>query len=117
MTVTNYIRQKNALVHAVTGLTLVPEEQIKDVTALPLNSKMFSRLTSGSCPYCTVYESECTGCPIEEADNACILPNEDTNTNSTWYKADLAWQTNATPKDHKALADLVAKFNEQFEEA
>ena len=118
----NYLTRKNALVFKVTGLTLIPENQIKDITPVKLDVwesqelSNFDMLASDTCTYCAAYnygkDSSCENCPMSIAGNECAA----TDSSDTWSKANDAWTDKATEEDHQALKDLALEYNKQFKE-
>ncbi|MCD6323257.1 MAG: hypothetical protein J7L77_09560, partial [Clostridiales bacterium] len=93
MKVTTFIRKKNKILGKYTGDTLVPKDQIKECTKHTL-----SMITDAdACPYCLEY-AECTGCPMQNANNECTPQTVDStyyafinrygsisNTHAPWY--------------------------------
>lgn len=76
MTPMEYMHKKNALIEDATGLTLIPENQIKDIEIkeLSLDNDIYA------CPYCEEYypmggDTECNGCPMFEKENSCFAWN------------------------------------------
>lgn len=76
MTVIDYINRKNEIIKRITGLTLVPEEQIQEVPVLELKPE--NENDADICPYCLYYKKEqddfdtsCGECPMELHDNQC----------------------------------------------
>jgi len=118
MSVVEFMKRKNEIVKAVTGVILVPEDQIIDIPEdkrkpLDLDDDLseYDFLGTGYCPYCALYfDDGCEGCPMFEADNDC---NQDNN--GTWAKANKIWTEISTKKDWKKLRDLVTEYNKQFE--
>ena len=118
MSVVEFLKRKNEIVKAVTGVILVPEDQIMDIpederTPLDLNDDLseYDFLGTEYCPYCALYfDNDCEGCPMYEAGNRCIE-----GIYNTWTKANDIWMEKSTEKDWKKLRDLVAEYNKQFE--
>ena len=103
MTTKEFIIKKNKIVKKVTGITLVPEEQIVDTPIVYLENKSRSdKLDADICPYCTTFKN-CIDCPMDTADNHCGNPK------STWAHANTLWVT--TKKGNKKLRKLVNKYN------
>ena len=114
MKVSKFIKKKNKIVKAVTGVILVPDGQVTNMTYKPEldcdNARDAEYLHSGLCPYCVVYLNNdegrpCIGCPMHTAGNQCQDPN------STWHNVNKRWTAKASPADRKALFKLVKKFN------
>lgn len=122
MTTATYLAAKNALVLAVTGLILIPEDQIVDIKPAKLDVCLdqglndFDMLSSETCPYCAEYSYgsflSCDDCPMALAGNECA----GTAGIDTWSKANSAWQERSTEKDWQALKDLAMEYNKQFKE-
>ena len=120
MSVVEFMKRKNEIVKAVTGVILVPEDQIVDIPedkrVLLAQKKKYDLfeyhfLNADYCPYCALYiNNECKGCPMYEAGNRC-----DQGKYNTWTKANKIWTEISTKKDWKKLRDLVAEYNKQFE--
>ena len=91
MTPKEYLEKKVKLISGHTGLTLVPDDQIKEMKTTPLMVKRLSQyyhtkkdakdgivyLNEENCLYCLEYMDEtneeiCKGCPMYEADNWCF---------------------------------------------
>lgn len=112
MTVIEYIRAKNELLHKHTGVTLVPEDQIQDCPV-----KRLSIATDATaCPYCMAYDEHlndnCAKCPMQLAGNGCSECHNENSTNSTYNI--LAKDTAITACDepwYDELADLINEFN------
>lgn len=116
MKVTKFIKKKNAIIHKLTGITLVPESQIQKVPKFPLD------LESGasSCPYCPNYSSNalCFGCPMSGADNQCYG-----RYNNTWEQLD-DWVDENTKYSvvsdwYQSIPEMVKlykKYNKQFKD-
>ena len=84
MTNKEYMFRKNEIVKAYTGATLIPKEQIVDitVTSTMVNSmaeyvyEQPQLLDASNCPYCAEYYTstdydQCANCPMFEAGNSC----------------------------------------------
>ena len=110
-----FLRKKNKIVKAVTGLTLVPENQIVDEEPVRLDTYNDDtrNLHSGLSPYCisrTEYIiSDCSTCPMHLAGNNCK-----TEYNSTWEQNQIKWIQLSTTEDQNKLLKLVKKYNKQF---
>lgn len=81
MSVSKFLKRKNEILKEYTGLTLIPENQIKDIEPMKLSAS----LNTSCCPYCQVYLIEyddiaCENCPMGKAGNEC------SSMNSTWFK-------------------------------
>jgi hypothetical protein len=111
MTSKQYLEAKNEIVKRVTGVTLIPEDQIiehKFVELFPVYPK---ELYGEICTYCQTYdvkETYCEECPMSTAGNIC----ED-NTDSTWHKANLEWIKLATEYDKEELENLAVQYNDE----
>lgn len=70
MLTSQYIRKKNAIALKLTGVTIVPEGQIRNVEPRQLTTDNIANM----CPYCALYfDNECVECPMKEAGNRCDL--------------------------------------------
>lgn len=121
MKVTNFIKEKNAIVCKLTGITLVPEDQIKKVPKCELSFKN----DASACPYYHAYwfrnpGDNCEGCPMYEAENGCNTDSSDEHTyhqlddwvyENTSYISLYAWYQ-SVPE----LVDLHARYNKQFKD-
>ena len=68
MLVIEFIARKNKIIFDACGVTLVPQEQIKEI---PKN-KLGTSGDSDACPYCREFLIlKCVGCPMMEAGNHC----------------------------------------------
>lgn len=116
MTTVEFIHKKNALVKRVTGVILVPEDQIVETPRvhLPINKDTgFGGLGAAECPYCQIYREIpndifCTKCPIELAGNRCVSIEE-----SSYHIADRLWIEKSTKADHKELRALCEEYNKE----
>lgn len=62
MSIIDYIREKNKIFENETGIVLVPEEYIVEVS---IKEPLSVVDDVGACPYCEVYYREdCEGCPL-----------------------------------------------------
>ena len=77
MTLIEYMKRKNEIVLAKTGVILIPEEQMVE---LEFNEKLRPEEGDGeSCPYCVLFVAKkCIGCPMHEANNNCIQEEDST---------------------------------------
>jgi Tfp pilus tip-associated adhesin PilY1 len=114
VTTLKYLKKKNKILKKVTGLTLVPKEQLKNV-------KLKEPLYVGEvlddvsiCPYCVLYmkDSSCTECPMYKAGNSCVFSPNNTYAAVLKELHDLGYECiGSVPKIRK----LVEKFNKEFE--
>ena len=103
MTTREFLIKKNKIVKKVTGITLVPEDQIEDIYPVFLEAyEGTSTLVADLCPYCVAYPV-CDDCPMYIAGNSCE------NDDSTWNQANNIWVT--TTKGNKKLLKLINKYN------
>ena len=114
MTTLKYLKKKNKILKKVTGLTLVPKEQLKNVKLKkPLHiGEVFDDVSI--CPYCVLYmkNGSCTKCPMDKAGNSCILSPDNTYTAVLNKLHDIGYSCiGSVPKIRK----LVEKFNKEFE--
>ena len=115
MTSKQYLKRKNKIVKRVTGLTLVPKDQIKKHPFAELDtgdyylSKAGELLTSDICTYCVLYiDNDCVDCPMHKAGNACQA-----NDYSTWKKANILWGKKSLKTDWQELIDLANQYNDE----
>ena len=110
MTTKQFLKRKNKIIKKVTGTTLVPKDQIKNVLFkdLYINENINSKYLGGSiCPYCSLYyKNNCRECPMAIAGNAC-----EENNDSTWRIARNIWIKNSTEEDHNKLTNLIKQYN------
>lgn len=106
MSTKKFLKKKNKIVKAVTGVTLIPKKQIKQTLRVKL-SGTGKYLNSDICPYCELYVlNNCDNCPMKDADNQCSA-----NANTTWSEASTLWSKLSTKADHKKLTKLIKKYN------
>ena len=115
MKVTKFIKRKNKIIYNLTGIILVPEDQIVEVPKHKLNIAG----GEGSCPYCLVYidDIDCEDCPMAKANNECTRTE-----NNTWDQL-IEWVEDNTefssPSDwYQSIPEMVKlykKYNKQFE--
>lgn len=73
MSVKKFIKKKNKIIFDLTRITLVPEEQIINVS----KNELFEREADSSvCPYCLYFIDDngvldCKNCPMGKASNQC----------------------------------------------
>ena len=109
MTVVEFISRKNTILREITGVTLVPADQILEVESKPLSSEKTS--DAGICPYCVIYVgNRCIDCPMYKANNGCL--NSDEEDTGTYKQVIIALNTRiaAVPE----IQSLVREFNQQF---
>ena len=114
MKVTEFIRRKNEILFDLTGVTLVPEDQIEEVEAKPLHGNWSN---GGLCPYCRVYEQladglvDCSQCIMSKRGNEC------NGFNSTYRQMTTALHDNGISAAYKRIPEIMAlarEYNEQF---
>ena len=113
MTTLEYMEKKNEIIYKLTGVTLIPKDQLIEVEAKPLS-------TGGDdecCPYCVIYRTEhdftdCYNCPMSKANNECDLDDGST------YDQVLRKLDPSLDGIHEIIEiiALVEEFNKQFEE-
>jgi len=127
MTALQYMIRKNEIIHDLTELTLIPDDQLIDV---PPQYLFFEGLAPGRrsdakiCPYCIIYlnreerdyenESLCAGCPMDTADNNCITKHDDTSTYEHVREALREDYDYSDIHEIPAIQILIAKYNKQF---
>jgi hypothetical protein len=115
MTVTEYIKQKNAILFKHTGVVLVPEDQIEECEQFPLS---INHGDSQACPYCTAYGArgfrlaKCTECPMGKVDNICNVSFGNT------YSKVLKTGNITSPRTpwHNELKQLIGQYNSELED-
>lgn len=115
MKVSTYIRRKNDILREHLGLDfdLVPEPQIEEVPKRHLSNTT----SESSCPYCHIFNStytDCEGCIMDTADNACVAEDSTwnmytENTNIT----DCHWMP--TSPAYKPMNELITEYNKGIE--
>ena len=110
MTTIEFMTRKNAILKEMTGLVLIPEDQLKAVAPERL---YMDDSDGGMCPYCQTFDAmiDCEDCPMSIAGNNC--EQRDSTYMAVYNHLKESSQTiHETP----AILDLVAEFNKQFEE-
>jgi hypothetical protein len=102
MTAIEYIKRKNELIYKETGLILVPEHQIEEVTVV---EPMKINFGSDYCPYCIVHDT-CITCIMYINDNRCA---DGESTHSTIFNKLLERGTSI--RDIEGMEELVNQFN------
>lgn len=113
MKVKKFLKKKNKIIKKVTGMDLIPKDQIKKTPFKHLSFYTnfdINVLSAAICPYCISYQkyTDCSGCPMSDAGNKCI-----TNPESTWHKSKDIWIEKATKKDKKKLKKLCNQYNKE----
>ena len=112
MTALEYLKAKNELVEKVTGLILIPEDQL--VEHKPDMRYFHPRLGLSymNCTYCTLYyDKACKGCPMKEAGNGCT-----DHLKTSYGRATDAWDEKATDTGRAELLRLGEQFQKEYEE-
>jgi hypothetical protein len=107
MTVEEYIRKKNEILYDITGITLVPEDQIIDIDPMKLSIESDSK----ACPYCIEYlfkYESCKSCPMFLAGNECVV-----NDNNTYEETRNGLEGSIIKI--KKIRDLIKEYNESNE--
>jgi len=115
MTSKQYLKRKNKLIRKVTGVTLIPKDQIVEHPFIKLNigKTPIDSLKGIYCTYCQMYhKNSCEGCPMFEADNRCFPYPKDDRPNS-WNTANDLWIEKATEEDKLELFNLAKQYNEE----
>jgi hypothetical protein len=113
MKVTEFIRRKNAILFDITGITLVPEDQIEEVEAKPLTKNWTN---GGLCPYCRLYNQlddivDCSQCIMSKRGNEC------NGINSTYKQIIKALSDNYMLISFERIPKvkaLISEYNKQF---
>ena len=117
MTTLKFMKKKNKILKKITGITLIPKDQLVEVEAKPLTLGRPESI----CPYCILFikSYECEDCPMAIKNNRC---SDQRNTDS--YEQMVYHYGLAKKLDDSLIADfwklpklvkLVRKFNKQFE--
>lgn len=104
MTTVEFINKKNKILFDLTGIMLVPEDQIQECE----QKELFSCNDVYCCPYCQVYYNyNCKGCPMHKAGNGC----EDGSTyDQVFYRLD------ASICSIREIKELVEQYNIELKE-
>ena len=114
MKITEFIRRKNAILFDITGITLVPEDQIEEVETKPLSN---SWPNGELCPYCKMYAQpgdyniDCSQCIMSKRCNECNNPA------STYQQVVYALKSAGMVIRFNAIPEIMAltsEYNEQF---
>jgi hypothetical protein len=109
MTVREYINQKNSILLKISGVQLVPDDQIIDVPPMWL----YISGDAGICPYCVAYKDICEHCIMHLSGNRC-------NSGDNTYSKVLAGMQKQDKLRYANICDLpeiqalVKEFNKQF---
>jgi len=128
MTVKKYIERQAKIVKEETGLSLLPKEQVVD---LSVSDKMVQHmgdwlslaekpgfkgtlLDTHNSPYCVEYllsseDESCEGCPVHEAGNNCF------DAGSTYVDANMLLQKRG--RDNSSILGKLVKLAQEFEVA
>jgi len=115
MTSKQFLKRKNKLVKKVTGITLIPKDQIIKHPFVELEEDLaiLFKLPAVCCTYCQLYrEDNCKKCPMAKANNKCRTLEDDSN-DDTWSKANAIWTEVSTIKNMKKLFNLVKQYNKE----
>lgn len=113
MSTKKFLRKKNKLVKRVTGVTLIPKDQIVETPRVQLDDNDYDSLNADICPYCHIYRTHinafqhtCDECPMAKAGNKC-----ESKLPSSWKEANNLWIDKATKSDQQELQELVVQYN------
>jgi hypothetical protein len=114
MTVVDYIKKKNEILHKHTDVILVPEDQIEECEQYPLSMVADSR----ACPYCKVYFGDsyltrCDKCPMNVVGNNC---KNETSTYSQIVPLRSTSITGTKTPWYKELKKLIDQYNKELKE-
>jgi hypothetical protein len=118
MTDTEFFKKKNKIVKRVTGVVLIPDDQIVETgmeqVELEIGKFDLNALGGGICPYCIYFYKDwckCCECPMALAGNKCNNDN-----NSSWRKAKSRWVKKATTteEDIQELRELCEQYNKEL---
>jgi hypothetical protein len=115
MLVAEYIKRKNDIVFAKTGIILVPEDQVEEVKQFPLSMDSDAR----ACPYCLAFyfqDTLCEGCPMDKANNNC---EASFHTKSTYEKVKGVLHGEQIVNTYgikDELFDLIYQYNKELED-
>lgn len=100
---TTFTHKKNQILFDLTGIILVPEDQIEDCEV----KELFSDSDDLCCPYCRVYlANNCVNCPMAVAGNRCSM-----HTSSTYYQIINVVHPKIIAEIPKII-DLVNEYNQ-----
>ena len=105
MTPKEFMIEKNKIFFNLTGITLIPKDQLVDIELVPLSTDSASE----ACPYCMIYNytDDCTGCPMAEAGNNCKQ-----NIRGTFRRvSDKVIQSGIRFTETPELVNLVVEYN------
>jgi len=134
MTTIEFLKRKNKIVFDVTGVQLVPDNQLIDLPYIKLSSDFCEEedgldlsLHAKICPYCETYREkpdgtkytriDCTKCIMEHKGNGCFMGETDSGLDSTWNQCYNLWDDDATKEDVLKLIDLVNTYNKEGQDA
>jgi len=134
MTTIEFLTRKNEIVFAVTGVQLVPDNQLIDLPYIKLSSDYYEEeddlelsLHAKICPYCETYRDKpnanmyakinCTKCIMQIKGNGCFMGETDSGLDSTWVQCHETWDDKATKDDILKLIDLVNTYNKEGQDA
>lgn len=107
MTAKQYMKRKNNILEDMSGVVLVPKEQIVKTSFILMNP---IGTNANICPYCLIY-NDCIDCPMENEDNNC---GED---HSSYNKTMDELRTRTKYKSiHEVpeIIDLVKQYNAEL---
>ena len=134
MTTLEFLKRKNEIVFAVTGVQLIPDDQLIDLPYIKLSSDYYEEedglelsLHAKICPYCETYREkpngteytriDCTKCIMQIKGNGCFMGETDSGLDSTWVQCYDEWDNKSTKADILKLIDLVQTYNKEGQDA
>lgn len=109
MTPKKFMQEKNKLIFNTIGKTLIPKDQIENVT--------FSRLSEDGhgnaliCPYCKVFPADCSGCPMYNAKNEC---SDDDSTYGIVWRTLREHNLSISFSEIPEMLSLIKQYNAEF---
>ncbi len=114
MSTVDYLTKVNMIVHSVTGMVLVPSDQIVE-TPYSQRFEPSADLLSSNNPYCLLYNTgvdACEGCPMALAGNICIPSDISDNTVGTYTECLGLWKDMVSYRESYELLELGKAYKE-----
>ena len=108
MSTLTYMKKKNKILKKLTGITLIPKDQLVSLEATYLSIESDSAI----CPHCIAYgKYNCKDCPMAIAGNKCSIDEDNTYDQIIDALPSNYYNIYQVP----AIKKLVKKFNKQFD--